>query len=138
MPEKTARGTVLLFATALAVNWGFDALSLCAPALAPPHLLLRYASEPVSHLVSPLAMSLTACPVLAAIGVLLARAEPPGTPRRGLRLAAWLAGFFALSEGLLAYVWLSAPGPLLAGSLLTGALRSAALAWALARVDREA
>ena len=135
MAEETKRGTLALFAAALAVNWAFDGFSLLAEALAPPHLLLRYASELVSHLVSPWAMALTASPVLAAIGVLLVGVVPRGTSRRFLRLTAWLSFFFILAEGLLGLVWLSAPGPLLASSVLFGLVRSAAVARALVWID---
>ncbi|HTP51553.1 MAG TPA: hypothetical protein VMK42_12700 [Anaeromyxobacteraceae bacterium] len=125
----------LLFAAALAVNLAFDALFLAGERLAPPHLLLRYAPEFVAQMVSPLGMSLSASPVLAAIAVLVANAVPPGTGQRFLRLAGWLAGFWALSEGLLALVWLSAPAGLVAGGLALGLPRSAAVAFVLVRLD---
>jgi len=129
--ERAGPATLPLFAAALAVNWAFDALSWCAPALSPPHLLLRYASELVAHLVSPWAMALTASPVLAAIGVLLSRVVPPGAPHRRASLTAWISGFWVLSEGLLALTWLSAPWGVLAASVLFGFVRSAAMASAL-------
>jgi len=135
MAGETRRGNLVLFAAALAANLAFDALLEAGEALAPPHLLIRYAPDFVSHMVTPLGMSLAASPVLAAIAVLLLGVVPRQASRRALRLAAWLGGFWVLAEGLLALVWLSAPGPLLAGAVAFGLLRSYAVAVLLVRLD---
>lgn len=124
-------------AAAWAVNLAFDCLSRAVPALSPPHLLMRYAPDFASQMASPLSMALAASFVLSALGVLLLSLVPPGTPRPEVRLTAWFFSFFAVTEGLFALAWLSAPAGLLAGSLLFGLVRSAAVAWVLVRSRRD-
>ena len=65
----------------------------------------------------------------------VAQLVPPGTPRRVSRLTIWLLGFWLLSEGLLAWVWLDAPAMAVATSLAGGIPRSLVVAWLLSRLQ---
>lgn len=116
-----------------------DGLSWLVPWAAPPHLLLRYAPDFVREMVGPPGMSIAASAIWGIIGVIALLAVGPGVappPRRARVLAAVLWAFWLLSEGLMALVWLDAPwGPVL-GGLLAGIPRSAAVAWALVRLER--
>jgi hypothetical protein len=76
--------------------------------------------------------------VLAAIALLVLSLVPPEAPRRVLHLAAWLLGFWVLSEGLLAWVWLDAPAIVVMGALAGGVPRSLVVAWLLARLQGRA
>jgi hypothetical protein len=126
-------------ALAAGLHLGLDGLAWLVPFAAPPHLLLRYAPEFVREMVGPLGVSIAASIIWGIIGVIaLAAVEPgAGPPARRVRvLAALLWGFWLLSEGLMALVWLDAPwGPVL-GGLAAGIPRSALVAWALVRLER--
>ncbi|HEU4382329.1 MAG TPA: hypothetical protein VFR85_02405 [Anaeromyxobacteraceae bacterium] len=112
-----------------------DGLSWLVPFAAPPHLLLRYAPDFVRDMVGPLGVGIAASIIWGIIAVIaLVAIEPPA--RRVRVLAPLLWGFWLLSEGLMAWVWLDAPiGPVL-GGLAAGLPRSALVAWALARLER--
>jgi len=126
-------GATALFGAAWVTNLAFDGLGWIVPPLAPPHLLHAYMPEAIRGMVSPAVLAPVTSAVLAAIALLVLSLVPPGAPRRTLRLAAWLLGFWFLSEGLLAWVWLDAPpGGLLASSLAAGIPRSLGVAWVLA------
>jgi hypothetical protein len=127
-------GPVVLLLAAWVANLAFDALSLAAPALTPPHLLHRYMPEMIRGMVSPAVLAPMASLVLAAIDLLLLSIVPPGAPRRLAHLFGWILGFWLLSEGLLAWVWLEAPGATVALALAGGLPRSLAVAWLLLRV----
>jgi hypothetical protein len=131
-------GPVLLFLAAWGANLAFDGLSWAAPALSPPHLLHRYMPEMIRGMVSPPVLAPMASVVLAAIDLLLLSIVPPETPRRLLHLFGWLLGFWLLSEGLLAWVWLDAPGGAVAAALATGIPRSLGVAWILLRLRGQA
>lgn len=126
-------GGVSLFVGAWAGNLAFDALSRVLPALTPPHLLHAYMPEAIRAMVSPAVLAPVTSAVLAGIALLCLSLVPPGTPRRVLRLTAWLLGFWVLSEGLMAWVWLDAPASVVAVSLTGGIPRSLAVAWLLVR-----
>ena len=79
-------------------------------------------------MVSPAVLAPVTSAVLAAIALLVLSLVPPGTARRVWRLTAWLLFFWFLSEGLLAWVWLDAPGTVVAASLAAGVVRSLAMA----------
>jgi hypothetical protein len=133
-PRRGASTPVLLLA-ALATNLAFDgAAALLAP-IAPPHLLLQHAPEFVRQMLSPAVVSPAAAFVLSLIDLLLLGVVPAGTPRRTRAVAAWIFGFWLLAEGLLAWVWLSAPAGEVATGLAAGALRSLAAAWVLVRLS---
>jgi hypothetical protein len=128
-------GPIVLFLAAWGVNLAFDGLALLSPALSPPHLLHRYMPEMVRGMVSPAVLAPMASLVLAAIALLLLSVVPPDAPRRLLHLMGWLMGFWLLSEGLLAWVWLDAPGGAILVALATGIPRSLAAAWLLLRLQ---
>jgi hypothetical protein len=128
-------GPILLFLAAWGANLAFDGLSWASPALAPPHLLHRYMPEMIRGMVSPAVLAPMASLVLAAIDLLLLSIVPPGAPRRLLHLFGWFLGFWLLSEGLLAWVWLDAPGGAVIVALATGIPRSLAVAWMLLRLQ---
>lgn len=138
---KPLTGPRLLGLTVLAagLHLALDGLSWLVPLAAPPHLLLRYAPEFVREMVGPLGVSIAASIVWGLIGVIALMAiEPSATPpaRRVRIFATVLWGFWLLSEGLMALVWLDAPwGPVL-GGLAAGIPRSALVAWALVRLER--
>jgi hypothetical protein len=121
-------GATVLTLAAWGVNLAFDGLSLVAAPVAPPHLLHAYMPEAIRGMVSPAVLAPVTSAVLAAIALLVLSLVPPGTPRRVLRLTGWLVGFWLLSEGLLAWVWLDAPGVVVAISLAAGIPRSLAVA----------
>ncbi len=139
--ERPLTGARLLGLAALAagLHLALDGLFWLVPWAAPPHLLLRYAPEFVREMVGPLGVSIAASAVWGIIGVIALVAIEPGAgpPARRVRvLAAVLWGFWLLSEGLMALVWLDAPwGPVL-GGLAAGIPRSAAVAWVLVRIER--
>jgi len=147
VPEATTAGgrpltgprLLGLAAIAAGMNLALDGLSWLVPFAAPPHLLLRYAPEFVREMLGPLAVSIAASAVWGLIGLIALLAIEPGAapPARRVRIfATALWGFWLLSEGLMALVWLEAPwGPVL-GGLLAGIPRSAAVAWALVRLER--
>ena len=121
------------------MHLALDGLTWLVPLAAPPHLLLRYAPELVREMVGPLGVGIAASAIWGIIGVIALLAIEPGavSPAPRLRVLAWLLwGFWLLSEGLMALVWLEAPwGPVL-GGLAAGLPRSALVAWALTRLER--
>jgi hypothetical protein len=135
MAKSWRSGGTVLFLGAWGANLAFDALSRILPPLAPPHLMTAYMPEAIRAMVSPAVLAPVTSAVLAAIALLVLSLVPPGTPGRVLRLTAWLLGFWFLSEGLLAWVWLDAPAGVVAVSLTGGIPRSVAVAWLLARLQ---
>ncbi len=133
MAKGFRSGGIALFIAAWAENLAFDALSWVVPPLAPPHLLHAYMPEAIRQMVSPAVLAPVTSAVLAAIALLVLSLVPPGTPGRVRALATWLLGFWLLSEGLMAWVWLDAPAGVVAWSLAGGVPRSLAVAWLLAR-----
>ncbi len=128
-----------LAALAAGLHLALDGLSWLVPFAAPPHLLLRYAPEFVREMVGPLGVSIAASIVWGLIGVIALLAVEPGAgpPAGRVRvLAPLLWGFWLLSEGLMALVWLDAPWGRVLGGLLAGLPRSAAVAWVLVRHER--
>ncbi len=128
-------GGFILFLGAWAENMAFDALYLVVPALAPPHLLTAYMPEAIREMVSPGVLAPVTSAVLAAIALLCLHLVPPEMPRRTFRLATWIFGFWLLSEGLLAWVWLDAPARVVLPSLAFGAVRSLVVAALLVRLQ---
>ena len=128
-------GPIVLFLVAWGANLVFDGLSWASPALSPPHLLHRYMPEMIRGMVSPAVLAPMASMVLAAIALLLLSIVPPEAPRRLVHLFGWFLGFWLLSEGLLAWVWLDAPGGAVVAALATGIPRSLAVAWILLRLQ---
>ncbi len=126
-------GGVILFLGAWGENLLFDLLGRIVPFLTPPHLLHAHMPEAIRDMVSPTVLAPVTSAVLASIALLCLSLVPPGTPRRVLRLSAWLLGFWMLSEGLLAWVWLDAPGGVVAASLAGGIPRSLVVAGLLVR-----
>lgn len=114
----------------LALDWLFHFAEWATP----PHLLVRHAPE-VFQMLSPLAVGVAASAVNGVISLiaLLSVAPPAGwrRARRALVLGLVLWGFWILSEGLLALVWLSAPAPTVLGGLAMGLPRSLLVAWLL-------
>lgn len=135
MSTRKRPGPIVLFLVAWGANLAFDGLSWASPALSPPHLLLRYMPEMIRGMVSPAVLAPMASLVLAAIDMLLLSIVPPEAPRRLPHLLGWLLGFWLLSEGLLAWVWLDAPGGAVFAALATGIPRSLAVAWILLRLQ---
>jgi len=133
MAKGWRQGGVVLFLAAWGENLAFDALSRVIPPVAPPHLLHAYMPEAIRDMVSPAVLAPVTSAVLAAIALLCLSLVPPGTPRRVLRLSTWLLGFWLLSEGLLAWVWLDAPLGVVAASLAGGIPRSLVVAALLVR-----
>lgn len=127
-------GAVALFGAAWVTNLAFDGLSWIALPFAPPHLLTPYMPEAIREMVSPGVLAPVTSAVLAAIALLVLSLVPPGEPHRVRRLTLWLLGFWLLSEGLLAWVWLDAPGITVALSLAGGIPRSLVAAWVLDRL----
>jgi hypothetical protein len=128
-------GAVALFGAAWVANLAFDGLAWIALPFAPPHLLTPYMPEAIREMVSPGVLAPVTSAVLAAIALLVLSLVPPGTPRRVARLTLWLLGFWLLSEGLLAWVWLDAPAVAVAVSLAGGIPRSLVVAWLLSRLE---
>ncbi len=116
----------------LALDWLFHFAEWSSP----PHLLVRHAPE-VFQMLSPLAVGIAASAVNGVISLVallsMAPAEERPSARGTAALALLLWGFWILSEGLLALVWLSAPVPVVLGGLLFGLPRSLLIAWALGR-----
>ena len=135
MSTAKRAGPIVLFLVAWGSNLAFDGLSWALPALSPPHLLHRYMPEMIRGMVSPAVLAPMASLVLAAIDLLLLSIVPPEAPRRLLHLFGWFLGFWLLSEGLLAWVWLDAPGGAVIVALATGIPRSLAVAWILLRLQ---
>jgi len=135
MSTGNRAGPFFLFLVAWGANLAFDGLGWVLPALAPPHLLHQYMPEMVRGMVSPAVLAPMASMVLAAIDLLVLSIVPPEAPRRFVHLSGWLLGFWLLSEGLLAWVWLDAPGGAVALALATGIPRSLAVAWLLLRLQ---
>ncbi len=133
MASAWRTGGVTLFIGAWGGNMAFDVLSRVVPALAPPHLLHAYMPEAIRDMVSPGVLAPVTSAVLAAIALLCLHVVPPETPHRTARLALWLVGFWLLSEGLLAWVWLDAPASVVIPSLAFGAVRSLFVAFLLVR-----
>lgn len=134
----TAPRLLGLAALATGLHLGLDGLSWLVPGAAPPHLLLRYGPDFAREMVGPLGMSIAASATWGIVGVIALLAIEPvagGPARRARVLAAVLWGFWLLSEGLMALVWLEAPWGLVAGGLLAGIPRSAAVAWALVWIE---
>lgn len=100
----------------------------------PPHLLVRHAPE-VFQMLSPLAVGIAASAVNGAISLIALLSVDPGEgrppARRSIALGLVLWGFWILSEGLLALVWLSAPALTVLGGLAFGLPRSLLMAWLL-------
>lgn len=139
--ERPLSGPRLLGLALLAsgLDLALDGITWLVPLAAPPHLLLRHAPDFVRQVVGPLGVSIAASIVWGLIGVLALLAVEPGAAPRARRariLAALLWGLWLLSEGLLALVWLDAPWAQVLGGLAAGLPRSAAVAWALTRVER--
>ena len=138
---KPPSGTRLLGLALLAsgLHLALDGLCWLAPWAAPPHLLLRYAPDFVREMVGPLGVGIAASLIWGIIAIIALVAVEPGAgpPAHQVRiLAAVLWGFWLLSEGLMALVWLDAPwGPVL-GGLAAGIPRSALVAWVLVRLER--
>ena len=128
-----------LAALAGLLHLGWDGLASLAPGAAPPHLLLRYASEFVREVLSPLSVGVAFSVVSGILAVIfLAVVDPAASPdprRRTWRLALWVYGFWAFSELLLALTWLSAPWGLLLGGIAAGIPRAWTVAWALSRLQ---
>jgi hypothetical protein len=143
-PQSTlASGRAAAFSLVAALaHLAIDALSSRWPWTTPPHLQLAYAPEVVREMLSPLAVGIAASAVNGVIaGIALLAVEPwagPAPGRRTLRLGVVLFGFWLLSDGLLALVWLSAPWSLVLGGLAAGLPRSLAVGWLLARLARPA
>jgi hypothetical protein len=133
----SARAAALSLAAALA-HLALDWLSSLSPWTTPPHLQLAYAPEIVREMLSPLSVGIAASAVNGAIaGIALLAVDPwagPAPGRRTLRLGLALFGFWLLSDGLMALVWLSAPWPLVLGGLSAGLPRSLAVGWLVARL----
>lgn len=128
-----------LAAAAGGLHLALDGLTWLVPWAAPPHLLLRWAPDFVREMVGPLGVGIAASIIWGIIAVIALAAIEPGAAspaRRARVLAAVLWGFWLLSEGLMAWVWLDAPaGPVL-GGLAAGIPRSALVAWVLVRLER--
>ncbi len=100
----------------------------------PPHLLVRHAPE-VFQVLSPLAVGIASSAVNGVISLIALLSVHPGDgrppARRVVALGLMLWGFWILSEGLLALVWLSAPAFTVLGGLAFGLPRSLLVAWLL-------
>jgi hypothetical protein len=127
-------GPFVLFMAAWGANLALDGLGQVLPALCPPHLLHAYMPEAIRGMVSPAVLAPMASLVLAGIDLLLLSIVPPDAPRRLAQLSGWLLGFWLLSEGLLAWVWLDAPLGVVLVSVASGIPRSVLLAWILLRL----
>lgn len=116
----------------LALDWLFHFAEWSSP----PHLLVRHAPE-VFQMLSPMAVGIAASAVNGVISLVallsVASAEGGEPARRTLVLGLVLWGFWILSEGLLALVWLSAPPATVIGGLVFGLPRSLLVAWLLGR-----
>jgi hypothetical protein len=131
-------GAMVLLGAAWGANLAFDGLAWVSARLAPPHLLTSYMPEAIRDMISRDVLAPVTSAVLAAIALLVLSLVPPEAPRRVLQLAAWLLGFWVLSEGLLAWVWLDAPAIVVMGALAGGVPRSLVVAWLLARLQGRA
>jgi hypothetical protein len=88
----------------------------------------------VFQILSPLAVGIAASAVNGAISLIALISVDSGDGRpRLLVLAVMLWGFWIVSEGLLALVWLSAPAFVVLGGLAFGLPRSLLVAWLLGR-----
>jgi len=134
----TSARAAALFPLAGLVHLALDWLSSRSPWTTPPHLQLAYAPEIVREMLSPLSVGIAASGVNGAIGAIALLAVDPGASPAPCRRTAWLGvilwGFWLLSDGLLALVWLSAPWSLVVGGLAAGLPRSLAVGWLLARL----
>ncbi len=135
MARGKEAGAVVLLGAAWGANLAFDALAWIAAPFSPPHLLTGYMPEAIRDMVAREVLAPVTSAVLAAIALLVLSIVPPEAPRRVLRLTAWLLGFWLLSEGLLAWVWLDAPALAVAVALAGGIPRSLVVAWLLARLQ---
>ena len=135
MATARTSGAVVLFFVAWGVNLAFDGLAWIATQFAPPHLLNAYMPEAIRDMVSRDVLAPVTSAVLAAIALLVLSLVPREAPRRVAHLTAWLLGFWLLSEGLLAWVWLDAPAMVVVLALAGGIPRSLVVAWLLARLQ---
>lgn len=128
-------GAMVLLGAAWGANLAFDGLAWIAARFAPPHLLTGFMPEAIRDMIAREVLAPVTSAVLAAIALLVLSIVPPEAPRRVLRLTAWLLGFWLLSEGLLAWVWLDAPAATVAVALAGGIPRSLVVAWLLVRLQ---
>jgi hypothetical protein len=132
-----ARAASLFLVAALA-HLALDWLSSRSSWTTPPHLQLSYAPELVREMLTPLSVGIAASGVNGAIAAIALLAVDPwagsAPGRRIVRLGLLIWGFWLLSDGLLALVWLSAPWSLVLGGLAAGLPRSLAVGWLLARL----
>jgi hypothetical protein len=131
-------GVLVPALVASAVHLVFDLLTTRLPWVAPPYLLLDHAAGPFRDLLAVdrgavlVAVSVAASGVNGLIAGLFGVALETAR-RRVATLGLLLAGLWVFSGGLLALVYLSVPGGLLAGSLLAGVPRAFAVAWSVDR-----
>src|SRR5574342_608661 len=126
-----------LVAIAAGLHLALDGLAWLIPYPAPRHLPLRYAPEFVRDMVGPLGVGIAASIIWGLIAVMALAALGPGgeAPARRVRiLAAVLWGFWLLSEGLMALVWLDAPWVPVLGGLAAGIPRSVLVAWVILKL----
>lgn len=130
---------VALALAAALIHLAADWASLHVPGAAPPHLRLEYAPE-VFQTIPWLAVSIASSAVngiIAAIALValdsVAPQQParPSAPRWPL-LGGVLFGFWVLSDGLMALVWLSLPAGAALAGLGAGLPRCLAVGYALA------
>jgi hypothetical protein len=136
-PPRNA--AVVATALAAAAHLALDLVTSRFPWTTPPYLLLDHARGPFHDLLlidrtailagASIASSAVNGIVSAIFGVAV-----EDRPRRLVLLAAILSGLWVLSGVLLAFVYLSVPGAILAGSLAAGIPRAFVVAWLVDRV----
>lgn len=130
---------IVATALAAAAHLALDLVTSRLPWTTPPYLLLDHARGPFHDLLlidrtailagASIASSAVNGIVSAIFGVAVA-----DRPRRLVLLAAILSGLWVFSGVLLAFVYLSVPGLILAGSLAAGIPRAFIVAWLVDRV----
>jgi hypothetical protein len=136
MPTTAPPRLARLALAATLVHLAFDTVGRAFEATTPPYLLLPFMSDIFREMLGLLgvnAISVVTCAINGLIAGVFATALFE-TERRRRALGLLLAGIWFLTSGAMFTLYLSAPWPVVLGSMAFGLPRAAALAWLLDRM----